>query len=73
MLTKMARAQQALRLLAKRGFSTETASIAAANPRVWMNLTRDGTSAGKITIELYEDQSPEIAYNFAAFFNGLAE
>ena len=73
MLTKMARAQQALRLLTTRTFSTEAAAIAAVNPKVWMSLTRDGTSAGKVTIELYEDSSPDMAYNFAAFFNGLAD
>ena len=45
----------------------------AANPRVWMDVTKDGSNAGKVVIELYEDQSPNLAYNFASFFNGLAD
>ena len=45
---------------------------AAGNPRVYMNVSKDGSDAGKLVFELYENHSPACAINFAAFCTGAA-
>ena len=44
----------------------------AGNPRVFMNVSKDGADAGKLVFELYENHAPGIATNFAAFCTGHA-
>ena len=45
---------------------------AAGNPQVWMDVSKDGQSQGRMVFELYATHTPEIAENFAAFCNGSA-
>ncbi|XP_076948839.1 peptidyl-prolyl cis-trans isomerase CYP19-2-like [Bidens hawaiensis] len=40
------------------------------NPRVFMDLSIDGTAAGRLVIELYKDQRPKAAENFRALCTG---
>ena len=49
--------------LAKRFFATYNYS-AATNPKVFLSVSKDGQSAGKLVFELYENHSPALAYNF---------
>jgi len=45
---------------------------AATNPKVFMNVSKDGADAGKLVFELYENYAPGHALNFAAFCTGSA-
>ena len=58
--------------LSRRLFATYNYS-AASNPKVFMEVSKDGQSAGKLVFELYENQSPALAFNFQAFCNGTAD
>ena len=40
------------------------------NPTVWMEVSKDGTSVGKMVFQLYANHTPALAENFAAFCNG---
>ena len=42
------------------------------NPRVWMNVSKNGVSAGKLEFELFQNHSPALSYNFAALCNNSA-
>ena len=53
-------------------FSTYNYS-AATNPKVFLSVTKDGQSAGNLVFELYENHSPAMAFNFAAFCTGTAD
>ena len=44
----------------------------AGNPKVFMNVSKDGNAAGKLVFELYENHAPNLATNFAAFCAGTA-
>ena len=38
----------------------------AAHPKVYMEVTKDGQSAGRLVFELYESHAPQLAENFHA-------
>ena len=56
----------------KRFFSIYNYS-AAGNPKVFLEVSKDGSNAGKLVFELYENRSPAMAFNFAAFCSGTAD
>ena len=55
-----------------RYFSAGYNYSAASNPRVFMDISRDGNAAGRMVFELYENHTPNLATNFAAFCTGAA-
>ena len=66
----MQKAFRGMRLLPQqaRAFSYNYSS--ESHPRVWMDVSRDGESAGRLVFELYSSHSPALAENFAAFATG---
>ena len=65
-------ASQVRSAMQKRFFSIYNYSH-ASNPRVFMEVSKDGKSAGRLVFELYENRSPALAFNFAAFCTGTAD
>ena len=55
-----------------RQFSAGYNYSAASNPRVFLNVSKDGNDAGQMVFELYENHVPNLATNFAAFATGAA-
>uniref|UniRef100_A0A7S3CUW5 Peptidyl-prolyl cis-trans isomerase n=1 Tax=Strombidium rassoulzadegani TaxID=1082188 RepID=A0A7S3CUW5_9SPIT len=43
---------------------------AATNPKVYLEVSRDGQKQGKLVFELFENHSPALALNFAALCQG---
>ena len=41
-----------------------------SHPRVWMDVEKDGEKAGRFVFEMYENHSPALVENFAAFATG---
>ena len=64
-------ASQQMRMMAQRRMFSYNYT-AASNPKVWMEYSKDGKVAGKVTFQLYENHSPALALNFAAFCSGSA-
>ena len=58
--------------MGKRLFSIYNYS-AAGNSKVFLEVSKDGNSAGKLVFELYDDKTPAMAFNFAAFCTGTAD
>ena len=56
----------------KRLFSAGYNYQAPTNQKVFLEVQKDGTNAGRLTFELYDNFSPALAANFAAFCNGTA-
>ena len=65
-------ASQQMRMVAQRRMFSYNYS-AATNPKVYLDVTKDGQAAGKLVFQLYENHSPALALNFAAFCNGSAD
>ena len=65
-------ASQQMRMIAQRRMFSYNYS-AATNPKVYLDVTKDGQAAGKLVFQLYENHSPALALNFAAFCNGSAD
>ena len=42
----------------------------ANHPKVWLEVNKDGASAGKMVIELYESHSPALTENFVDLLTG---
>ena len=57
--------------MAKRCFSYNYSAV--SNPKVFLQVTKDGQDAGKLVFELYENRCPALAFNFAAFCTGTAD
>ena len=55
-----------------RSFAAGYNYSAASNPRVFMDVSNNGASAGRLVFELFENHAPANATNFAAFCNGTA-
>ena len=70
MMQKALASQQMRNIIQKRMFSYNY--TAASNPKVWMEYSKDGKVAGKVVFQLYENHSPALALNFAAFCEGSA-
>ena len=45
----------------------------AQHSRVYMDVTKDGQSAGRLVFELFDTHAPTLAENFAAFCTGQAD
>ena len=58
--------------MGKRLFSIYNYS-AAGNQKVFLEVSKDGASAVKLVFELYDNRSPALALNFAAFCTGTAD
>ena len=43
---------------------------APTNPKVYLEVSKDGQSQGKLVFELFENHSPALALNFAALCQG---
>ena len=57
-------ASQRVRMMTQARLFSSFNYRSASNPRVWMNLQRNGKDAGKIEIELFANHSPSLAANF---------
>ena len=44
----------------------------SSNPKVWMEVSKGGSTVGKMVFQLYANHSPVLSENFAAFCNGSA-
>ena len=53
-----------------RAFSAGYNYSASTNPRVFLNVAKDGSDAGRMVFELYENHAPNLATNFAALCTG---
>ena len=62
MMQKMIKSQKTIQM-ATRMFSYNYS--AAGHPKVWMDISKDGQSAGRLTFELYASHTPTLAENFA--------
>ena len=58
--------------MGKRFFSIYNYS-APGNSKVFLEVSKDGKSAGKMVFELYEHRAPALALNFQAFCDGTAD
>ena len=58
--------------MGKRLFSIYNYS-AAGNQKVFLEVSKDGSSAGKLVFELYDNRAPALALNFSAFCTGTAD
>ena len=61
MMQKMIKSQKTIQM-ATRMFSYNYS--AAGHPQVWMDISKDGNSAGRLTFELYQSHSPALVENF---------
>ena len=65
-------ASQMRNTMARRLFATYNYS-AATNPKVFLQVSKNGQSQGKMVFELYENHAPALTFNFQAFCNGTAD
>ena len=45
----------------------------SSHPKVWLDVHKDGHSAGRLTFELYESHTPFLVENFMQFLTGKAQ
>ena len=73
MMQRFIRSQTSMGAIAKRFFSAGYNYSDQSNSRVFLQLSRNGSNAGRLVFELYDNHSPALALNFAAFCTGQAD